>query len=116
MSSGIYVIFNKFNRKVYVGQSANLQERLRQHQIALMNNKHPNKELQADYNKCPGDFEFTIILTCYLSQLNYYEKDFIRKYRSDDPRYGYNHTKGGGPRKRKNKKGQPTDLLDELTN
>ena len=40
--SGIYIIRNKINYKVYVGQSVNTKLRIANHKNLLRNNKHEN--------------------------------------------------------------------------
>lgn len=46
--SGIYVIKNIKNNKMYVGQSQNMFERKLQHFAALNSHHHKNEELQKD--------------------------------------------------------------------
>lgn len=50
--SGIYKIKNKINNRVYIGSCKCFQVRFYQHEISLLKNKHKNKFLQADFNKC----------------------------------------------------------------
>lgn len=52
-SSGIYVIFNSYNWRIYVGSTKQFFKRwIDGHYKSLLRNKHSNKFLQADYNKC----------------------------------------------------------------
>lgn len=52
-SSGVYVIFNSLNWRIYVGSTKRFQERWNAgHHKSLLKGKHQNKFLQADYNKC----------------------------------------------------------------
>ena len=111
---GIYKIVNMNNGKVYVGQSKDIETRRLQHFTALDAGKHENKTMQADYNRSRERWVFSILEECPLSLLNVREKYWIDYYRSANPAYGYNLTKGGGPRNRKYK-GRPVSLLDELT-
>lgn len=113
-SSGIYIIINTALRKVYIGQSVDVHRRLEQHFQELQKGTHPNKDMQRDYCLMKDAFSARILKTCYPAQLNYYEKEYIKQYSSNDERHGYNHTKGGGKRKHK-RNGRFTDLLDELT-
>lgn len=48
--SGIYIITNTINHKIYVGQSNNVFRRKKQHFSALKAGKHENVQLQFDYN------------------------------------------------------------------
>lgn len=96
MTCGIYMIQNKVNGKVYVGQSVNIEERWRNHKCLLKGNYHENTHLQRSWNKYGEDkFEFTIICECDESQLNTMEIDYISKLRTYDDKVGYNKTFGG---------------------
>ena len=57
----IYGIRNSINGRMYVGQTVNLKKRQDSHMCSLRYNKHQNKELQADFNKC-GLFAFTFVI------------------------------------------------------
>lgn len=56
--SGIYKITNTLNNKVYIGQSKNVNERLKKHKQALKGNYHENNYLQNSWNKY-GENHFT---------------------------------------------------------
>jgi group I intron endonuclease len=59
---GIYLIQNKLNYKVYVGQSWNIHERLTEHKRLLNKNQHPNRHLQFAWNKYGSDaFVFSVL-------------------------------------------------------
>ena len=47
----VYQILNVVNHKFYIGSSANLYQRWRTHRNKLRSNTHPNKYLQASWNK-----------------------------------------------------------------
>lgn len=58
--TGVYAIINTTNGRVYIGSSANVITRLAAHERALIANKHPNAEMQKDFNEnC--HFEFDIL-------------------------------------------------------
>ncbi len=59
--SGIYVIRNKINNKIYIGSAVNLQNRFWIHFSKLRANNHVNKHLQASFNK-NGENSFTFNL------------------------------------------------------
>ena len=62
---GIYMIINKINNKIYIGQARNIKERWKNHINDLKNNKHYNKHLQGAWNKYGKDsFEFIILCEC----------------------------------------------------
>jgi group I intron endonuclease len=49
---GIYKIINTHTNRVYIGQSWTFKDRWRSHKSQFKKNKHQNKFLQNDYNKC----------------------------------------------------------------
>lgn len=52
----VYKIENDQNGKIYIGCSKDTKQRLDAHRNYLNSNRHPCKEMQADYN---GDYSFT---------------------------------------------------------
>lgn len=51
MESGIYIIQNTNDGKVYIGQSVNINRRLKDHIRLLKLGKHKNTYLQRAYDK-----------------------------------------------------------------
>lgn len=52
-SSGVYVIFNNHNWRIYVGSTKEFKHRWADGHIgSLVGNKHKNRFLQSDFNKC----------------------------------------------------------------
>ncbi len=49
--SGIYVIRNLINNKIYIGSAINLNNRWFSHRNKLNNNNHVNRHLQSSFNK-----------------------------------------------------------------
>lgn len=49
--SGVYLIFNRANKKKYVGSSINVYRRFKEHKTGLSKNKHNNRFLQFAWNK-----------------------------------------------------------------
>ncbi len=94
--SGIYIIKNKLNNKVYVGQSVNLNRRIADHRRHLQNGSHKNTYLQRAFS-CDGaeNFEFDIIEHCSKEELNDREIYWISQYKSNNRAYGYNIESGG---------------------
>lgn len=89
-SCGIYCITNTTKNKDYIGQSQCLKSRITQHISQLKANKHPNREMQSDYNN--GDV-FTCKVLYKVSQSLVYllegiETFYILKYQSNIT--GYN--------------------------
>lgn len=96
MVSGIYMIKNLFNGKVYIGKSYNIEKRFYEHKRRLINNTHDNVYLQRSWNKYGEDqFSFTIIEECEESILNEKEIYYIDILNSNNLNYGYNLTNGG---------------------
>ena len=59
---GIYTIKNKKENKYYISSSMFVDHRIYHHKKMLMEKAHPNKDLQADYNRLGKEnFEFEII-------------------------------------------------------
>lgn len=48
---GIYCILNLVNDKIYIGQSVDIERRLRSHISHLINSKHHNQYLQRAFDK-----------------------------------------------------------------
>lgn len=91
MNSGIYLIRNIINNKVYVGQTRNFTNRKRSHFKELGIGRHYNKYLQRSFNKYgSNNFEFEIIERCPIDFLNQKERFWIKKYKSEYNEYGYN--------------------------
>lgn len=62
MISGIYHIYNFYTNKIYIGSAINFNKRFTNHKNKLISNKHPNKNLQSDWNTYgEGAFKFKII-------------------------------------------------------
>ena len=50
MKSGIYIIKNLLNEKIYVGSSVNIKKRFQEHKLNLRKNEHANFHLQKSWN------------------------------------------------------------------
>jgi hypothetical protein len=70
MTGGIYIIKNKKENKIYVGQSIMIEQRRTQHFTDLRGKRHPNKQLQEDFTRLGEEsFEHQVYKEL--------EKDFI---------------------------------------
>ena len=92
---GIYMIRNKVNSKVYIGQTTDIYGRWGEHLCALRGEYHANNHLQRSWNKYKEhNFEFSIVEECKENELDDREIYWIAKY--DSYHNGYNQTLGGG--------------------
>lgn len=92
---GIYVIKNLVSGLCYVGQSINIDARIKSHIRDLKRGAHPNSHLQNAWNKYGRDsFDFLIVELCDVSLLDDREMFYINEF--DSFNNGYNMTAGGG--------------------
>lgn len=91
-TSGIYVIQNKANGKLYVGSSVSVRYRWRQqHRTELRRGIHYNSHLQRAWNKYgEANFEFIILEECSEDLLVEREGYWIEHHKSWDRDHGYN--------------------------
>ena len=76
MTSGIYMIENQANGKIYIGQTSDLERRKKEHLNKLKNKTHHNLHLQNSFNKYGEDnFVFKIIK----KNIPYYLLDSLEK-------------------------------------
>ena len=117
MNKGIYKITNIINGKVYIGQSTNLKDRIKQHKSMIKNYNENNNYLRKATKKYGyKNFKIEIIKFCDEKELDYYEIYYIDLYKSSDRKFGYNIELGGNINKhlskeqidkmKKNKKGK----------
>ena len=117
MNKGIYKITNIINGKVYIGQSTNLKDRIKQHESMIKNYNENNNYLRKATKKYGyKNFKIEIIKFCDEKELDYYEIYYIDLYKSSDRKFGYNIELGGNINKhlskeqidkmKKNKKGK----------
>ena len=100
MSIGIYKITNKINNKCYIGQSVNLENRIRSHKSMLKHHNEDNDLLNKATQKYGYEnFEIEIIKYCKENELDFYEKHYINFYNSYKRKNGYNIELGGSTHK-----------------
>jgi len=76
MTIGIYSILNKVNHKIYIGQSLDIETRLKQH----MSNSS-NLDLKKDIEHFGiNKFEFSILKKCNADKLDALEKKYIKHF------------------------------------
>lgn len=89
--SGIYIITNQINGKIYIGSSKNIKQRWQKHKAILRKNEHHNIVLQNAVNKYGlVSFKFDILEECTEEILIEREKYWVKHYGSLDLSKGYN--------------------------
>lgn len=91
MTAGVYRIFNTINGKSYIGQSLDIDRRLKEHYRSLTSLvcSHHSPKLQEDWDKYGEDnFRAEILEICPESKLEEREKYWIYFFNSADE--GYN--------------------------
>ena len=79
--SGIYIIANKKNGKVYVGQSKNITRRWNTHKMMLVKGVHFNPHLQNAWNlNGMKNFKFQILEYCPIEKLDEREQHYLDVY------------------------------------
>lgn len=77
---GIYKITNSHTGRIYIGQASSFKKRWYQHSITLKSNKHQNKFLQNDFNKCKEELGHDDFLVFEIVEVM---EGSIKKERSD---------------------------------
>jgi group I intron endonuclease len=98
MKSGIYIIKNIVNNKVYIGSAVDIQRRWRRHRTELKKGKHHSMHLQAAWNIYgKQSFKFEIIeqVSNPLHLLSY-EQVYLDYYKCYKDEHGYNICKVAG--------------------
>jgi group I intron endonuclease len=80
-NSGIYIIRNIKNGKVYIGQSGDLRRRWVQHRSELRGGYHSNSHLQMSWNKYGEKaFKFLVLEYCPVEMLDVREQRYLNSY------------------------------------
>ena len=91
MTSGIYIIENIINGKVYVGSTINIKKRWYAHKTTLNHNCHDNSFLQNAWNKYgETNFSFIILEEVVVEKLLEREQYYINLYDACNRNCGYN--------------------------
>ena len=91
--SGIYLIKNTVNGKVYVGKTLNFRKRFSKYNYAINHKKVKminQRFLNSIVKYGVGKFEFSIIEKCKVDDLSDRELYWMLHYNSTDPEFGYN--------------------------
>jgi len=79
--TGIYLITHKASRKVYVGCSRRIELRWSQHETALIDGSHSNRELQAAFNADGfAGLRFEVVQECESHELPECERTWINRF------------------------------------
>lgn len=93
---GIYKITNKLNKKVYIGQSVNIEVRFKDHKSKQKRDREPDSHLYRAIEKYGlENFTFEVLEECSVLELNGKESYYIKLLKSNDKKFGYNRTEGG---------------------
>jgi GIY-YIG catalytic domain-containing protein/NUMOD3 motif-containing protein len=90
--TGVYLIRNVVTSKVYIGSAAkSFHKRFLEHKNDLKAGTHPNRHLQASWNKYgSGVFTFSILEICKPELCIEREQYYINEYNSANRMWGYN--------------------------
>jgi len=93
---GIYAIYNVISDKIYIGQSKDVNYRLKFHEGRLRNGNCHNSILSKSWAKHGKNaFVFRAIELCAREDLDRREMYWIAQYQSTDRKHGYNMQMGG---------------------
>lgn len=92
----IYILQNKINQKVYIGQSKDIKQRWRTHKSAVKNNRPTQIVHRAMIKYGIENFEFEVIASCFdQAAANETEEQIISYHESMSSDKGYNLSLGG---------------------
>lgn len=93
-----YAMQNDVNKKIYVGITKDLEQRIKSHIYDLRAGTHANKKMQQDFKDLKmseKNLKFYILEQGILKENRLEtESRFINLYRTSDERYGYNQKEG----------------------
>jgi group I intron endonuclease len=79
MDTGIYIIKNEVNCKIYIGQAISIKKRCQRHETDLKCGRHKNQHLQRAYEKYGiHNFTYSILETCTIDDLNSKEDYWVK--------------------------------------
>ena len=98
MDSGIYIIKNILNDKIYVGSSINIKKRFQEHRIHLKKRKHTNAHLQKSWD-LHGEENFVFVELEYCDKTLLLEReqawiDYYKSHKTEDNIYNICQTAG----------------------
>lgn len=90
MEKYVYKIENNINHKIYIGQTNNLERRIKEHR----HDKRMNHPIYNAIHKY-GWENFSVETLYFGEDYNTKEKEYIKLYRSNEKEFGYNIQNGG---------------------
>jgi len=88
---GIYLIYCKSNKKIYIGSSNDIKMRWINHRSSLNNGRHNNIYLQSSWEKYGSKvFIWKIVEICSPNKLLVMERKWFKKTKCCNRRYGFN--------------------------
>lgn len=117
MEKFIYKIENKINGKIYIGQTNNIKRRIQEHKYDKRKH-HPIHEAIVKY----GFKNFSVSVLYFGENYNEEEKRYIKLYKSNNKKYGYNIVEGGQDSSGENNpqskllQSEVNCIIDELVN
>ena len=94
--SGIYIIRNTFDNRVYIGSAVNMYNRIKDHLKDLKRNKHRNKYLQNFFNRHGMCLYWNVLKEVRCDDLIPIEQLYLDEYKSFERTKGFNIQKVAG--------------------
>jgi group I intron endonuclease len=89
--SGVYIITNTNNNKIYIGETTNLENRFIEHLRRLLSNRHANEHLQNAVNLYSiQSFRFDVLEFCEAKDTKKREHYWVVNLHALDKNKGYN--------------------------
>lgn len=87
----VYAIQHSATGKIYVGCTKSVERRISEHLKLLLSGKHPNEQMQADYNAYGGEYFYYVLFSAYAAYDAFMaERLFMSLLGTRDPARGYN--------------------------
>lgn len=88
----MYAIQHNVTKRVYVGSSSNLKERLKAHMRMLRGGRHIQNLMQEEYDRYGEDYTFYLLHEGDMNKREMLEIEYLYMtvFKSRDPRFGYN--------------------------
>lgn len=86
----VYAIQHNQTKRIYIGSSKDVETRYMTHIEALKTGKHLSVEMQQDFDAYGNDFSLYVLDTISNREESKKEYEWMRKYQTNDPEFGYN--------------------------